>query len=285
MEKHWENYLRTLTKELGEDVARDFVKSLYIQSDGSIKIASQFFYELGKKWAPIMHLWLDWIKKKSVTETIALILRDAKPLEVIDSTKEWKRLYLNRQNCGIPDELSGDYNRPHSLLQKYLLQNSCSEYFTFVDSGCYGTIVLELHQLGIRFQPLFFFSKNPYIPGFLNDIGLTEKEGEVLNDSLECAFPNIYERPGAFIEVDGKIKVDLKKSDHLSVLFGKSALDGVMNFNTHNQHDGLWEAQKLMMLSDQARKGDFTGILGQSSPEWSKKKEFLKNWPKDLYWV
>lgn len=285
MKINWKNYLTTLTKELGEDTAEDFIKSLHNQSNGSIKKASKFFYELGRSWAPIIHLWSIWIKEKAEGKSIALILRDAKPLTVIKSTEDWKGLYLNRQNCGIYDELSGDNNETHPLLKEYLQQNSCSEYFTFVDSGCYGTVVLELYKLGINFKPLFFFSKNPNIPGFLNEIGITEKEGEILNDSLECAFPNIYQRPDKFYKRNGNINVFLKKSDELSFLFGKEALMGVKDFNFSNKSIASIEAQKLLKLSEQAREGVFTGILSKSSQEWSKKKEFLENWPKDLNWV
>lgn len=284
MEKCWKNHLLTLTKELGEELAKDFVSSMYCKSKGSVNMASQFFYELGETWAPVMYHWAQWIKENSENQ-IALILRDAKPLEAISMTKEWKKLYLNRQNCGIKDELSGDVSKPHPLLKKYLEQNFCSEYFTFVDSGCYGTIVLQLYQMGIRFKPLFFFSKNQNIPGFLNNLGFTESEGEVLNDSLECAFPNIYERPSNFVEIGENVNVSLKQSDYLSVLFGKSAFNGLSNFNFSNCAEPRFEVIKLLKLSEEAKKGNFTGILGHSSPEWSKKNEFLANWPKNLLWI
>ena len=119
-----------------------------MESNGSIEEASTFFYELGKVWAPLMKLWGYWIQEKTTGNDIALILRDAKPLEVLSLTKDWKKLYLNRKNCGIPDELSGDDGSdPHPLLKRYLREQGCTDYFTFVDSGCYGTIVLELHRM------------------------------------------------------------------------------------------------------------------------------------------
>lgn len=160
MENGWQEYRRTLAQELGEELAQEFVGSLHAQSRGCVKTATQFFYELGLRWAPLMHTWGRWVEQ-SAQGTITIILRDAKPLCALPSTKSWKRLYLNRLTCGVPDELSGEaLSRQHPLLKRYLSQCGCSEYFTFVDSGCYGTIVLELHKLGMSFQPLFFFSSS-----------------------------------------------------------------------------------------------------------------------------
>lgn len=285
MEKKWKNYQLTLIKEVGEEIANDFVQSLLIRSDGSEKAAEEFFYELGKQWGPLMNYWAKWILEKARYPTIALILRDAKPLEAIQVTKEWKRLYLNRSNCGISDELSGDNTKPHPLLEKYLEQSQCLESFTFVDSGCYGTIVLELHKRGILFQPLFFFSKNPFIPGFLNELGVGEKDGTILNDSLECAFPNVHLRPSSFIEIDGEIGVSLFGADELSTKFGLSALSGVKDSQVGPAMEADKEIEKLLSLSCAARQGSFTGLLPHESPEWSQKKSFLDSWPKDLSWV
>ena len=283
MERQWGSYRKTLTKELGAPVASAFVESLYRESNGSLEKASQFFYQLGRTWAPLMKLWGYWIQGKATGSDIALILRDAKPLEVLSLTKDWKKLYLNRKNCGIPDELSGDGDSDHHpLLKRYLHEQGCMDYFTFVDSGCYGTIVLELHQMGISFQPLFFFSKNPYIPGFLNEIGISEKEGEILNDSLECAFPNVYQRPTTFIEKGESVHVPLELADSLSVLFGMAALWGVHSQEHKEPTHPVTEVRKLLLLSRKAKRGECTGILHSASPEWSKKEEFLTSWPKHL---
>ncbi len=289
MKTTWQDYYDTMQKELGGDVAQIFVESLIAASHGSEKTAARFFYHLGKLWAPVIVSWAEWIKKRAEHGSIALILRDAKPLQEIPYAHEWKRLYLNRQNCGIPDELSGDITQScHPLLKRYLEENSCKSDFTFVDSGCYGTIVLELHQFGIRFQPLFFFSKNPHIPGFLNELGFSEKEGEILNDSLECAFPNVYRRPEEIlIDGNGRVTVPLTNADALSVLFGAEALRGIREgFESQNFHDdGKRSVEHLLSLSTLAQNGTFTGILGASSPEWSGKKHFLEHWPKHLSWV
>lgn len=286
MNSSWENYLQTMEKEVGEDLAQEFVGSLYSQSRGCVKTAMQFFYELGTRWAPLMYVWSRWVQQNT-QGTIVIILRDAKPLAALSSTRSWKRLYLNRLICGVSDELSGDNsNKPHSLLKRYLSQHGCSENFTYVDSGCYGTVVLELHKLGVVFEPLFFFSKNPFIRGFINECGISIGEGEILNDSLECGFPHMYARPSELVEVNGVVKPILRQSDLLSVKFGRAAMRSVREIRiTSDNVSGREAAQALLLLSQQARCGQFTGILGHASPEWSKKKEFLASWPKNLCWA
>lgn len=284
MNNGWQEYRQTLSGELGKELAQEFVCSLYSQSRGCVKTATQFFYEMGTMWAPLMYAWSVWVEQNACG-TIAIILRDAKPLTIFPSTRSWKRLYLNRQICGVADELSGDSRSKQTpLLEQYLSQYGCCGNFTFVDSGCYGTVVLELHNLGMAFQPLFFFSKNPYIRGFLNESGISMEEGTILNDSLECGFPHICVRPSELREVNGKVKAVLLYSDPLSIKFGKAAMCGLhdtrgaSNVSTHEI------IQKLLLLSKQACRGKFTGVLGHSSPEWSRKEKFLSSWPRRLRW-
>lgn len=254
MNKIWQEYRQTLEKELGKELAREFVDSLHTQARGCVKTATQLFYDLGTKWAPLMCAWSKWVEQNAQWK-IAIILRAAKPLTAISSTKNWRQLYLNRLLCGITDELSGDKpSKQHPLLTRYLNQCGCLENFTFVDSGCYGTIVLELHNLGITFQPLFFFSKNPYIRGFVNECGVSMEEGEILNDSLECALPHIYARPSELVEANGKVEVVLCSSDPLSVKFGKAAMFGIRDAQVRPNVSGKEAAQTLLRLSKNARR-------------------------------
>lgn len=287
MNKIWHKYRRTLEKELGGELADEFVGSLHAQAHGCVEVATQFFYDLGTRWAPLMYAWNEWVEHNA-SGTIAVVLRDAKPLVAIPSpsANNWQPLYLNRLLCGVADELSGDErNGQHPLLKRYLTQCGCSEKFTFVDSGCYGTIVLKLHNLGITFKPLFLFSKNPSIRGFINECGISMEEGTILNDSFECGFPHMFARPSELIEKNGKVEAVLCSSDALSVRFGKAAMRSIRNARVRPNISGLEAAQTLLLLSQKARHAQFTGVLGHSSPEWSKKKEFLSIWPKHLYWV
>jgi len=285
MEDSWQAYQQTLSMELGHKLAQEFVASLHSKSRGCIHEATRLFYDLGTLWAPIMAAWSQWVLDHA-QGTIAIILRDAKPLTELSITQHWKQLYLNRRICGVADELSNNSQSDyHPLLKCYLQQSGCLEHFTFVDSGCYGTVVLELHNLGMNFQPLFFFSKNPAIRGFINECGLSMAEGEILNDSLECAFPHVYERPTEFAITNGIVHATLQPSDTLSILFGTAAMLGVRSIR-HKPDPSLQRAtDSLLCSSEKARRGDFTGVLGHTSPEWSKKAEFLSNWPQHLRWV
>lgn len=282
----WKKYLETMAKELGEIEAARFVESVRKGSQNSVEKAETFFYRLGKIWAPTVHFWGSWTRDRAKYSTIALILRDAKPLGELPLAKDWKKLFLNRKNCGISDELSGDITQTcDPLLARYIASKGCENEFTFVDSGCYGTIVRELHEFGFSFQPLFFFSKNPHIRGFLNDLGVKQKEGEILNDSLECAFPNIHMRPQKIVKRNGRVFAPLLRNDPLSVRFGNASLRGVRDYASREKTNPEKEVCKLLLLSERARTGEFTGVLPFSSPEWSGKDEFLARWPPHLSWI
>ncbi len=286
LQPEWAAYLATLESKLGEGLAREFVESLHQKYGGCPRMALRFFHNLGMTWAPVIKAWSAWVQTHAEVGTIAIILHDAKPLVMLEETKTWTQLYLNRPTCGIKDELSQDAAKTsHSLLHKYLRQHACDEPFTFVDSGCYGSIVLALHQMGISFQPLFFFSKNPNIPGFLNDLDVSEEEGTILNDSLECGFPHHYRRTENLIETNGTVHVILEETDRLSMQFSLAALCGVGMGSLSKTRNLRTSVEHLLALSRQARAGTFTGILSHESPEWSEKEKFLANWPKDLRWT
>lgn len=110
-------------------------------------------------------------------------------------------------------------------------------------------------------------------------------EGEILNDSLECGFPHMFARPSELAEKNGKVRAVLYSSDPLCVGFGKAAMRGVRDAHVVSRLSAREVAEVLLLLSQKARCGEFTGVLGHTSPEWSKKKEFLANWPKHLCWA
>ncbi len=292
----WLDLQRTFALEIGEELSQQFVDSLFSGCKGRPRTADSIYFSIGLAWSALIVHWRNWILKKSLFKPPVLIMRDAKPLTVAPISDSWPRVWLNRKICGIQDEISGDKeSKIHPLLQEYLKQHSLKAPFTFVDSGCWGTVVKELHEcIGIKFQPLFFFSHNPYIPGFLNELGVNPKYGEILNDSLECCFPNITTRPSSLIRMDrGEIVPELQKTDFLSVLLGKSALNGVyrgtgnegkifLNEFTMSPMDAV---EHLIKLSDKAKGGEFTGILPYNSPTWSEGKRFLSDWPKELCWT
>ena len=289
MKKIWQSFQNTLSLELGESLAEQFTTPLFKETNGSIELASKKYFDIGITWAPVIAHWRNWIIKNTIGPPV-LVMRDAKPLTVVPISSSWAKVWLNRKSCGIPDEISGSYETHlDPLVCAYLKQHHLDSHFTFVDSGCWGTIVKELHALGLNFKPLFFFSHNPNIPGFLNEMGVEEKHGEILNDSFECCFPNMVIRPSSFLQNEGRQIVPvLKNTDELSVILGRMALEGVRIGALSLSGDlpsALDAIEGIIDLSERAKRGEFTGILPKNSPTWSEGKKFLALWPEELCWT
>ena len=290
MDNQWREFEQSMSGEVGKELAQEFVRNIFHASHGSVMEAERLYVNIGTLWYPAICHWGNWVKEKAQFPPI-LVLRDAKPLTVFAPKEEWPRVWLNRLIFGIMDELSESQSYAlHPLAKEYLDQEELRYDFTFVDSGCWGTIVQKLHsnRIGLRFQPLFFFSHNPYISGFVNDLGFSEKEGEILNDSLECCFPNTTTRPSEFIEKsDGQIVPVLKPMDELSVILGSAVFKGLHIGKIAGHIVSAEESiVRLLEASYRTQKtGEFTGMLPGSSPTWSFGKEFLSTWPKDLSWA
>ena len=78
-------------------------------------------------------------------------------------------------------------------MKAYIEQENLNKDFIFVDVCWWGTIIKDSYtqnQLNFHGQPLFF-SHNPFIKSFLFNFRISEKFGEVLNDSLECFFQKV----------------------------------------------------------------------------------------------
>lgn len=287
---NWEVFKENLVNEIGENLALPFTISLISKSKGDIKKASKIYYDLGKLWSSTIIHFKNWVIENAYYKP-KLIMRDAKPLTVISESKEWEQVWLNRENCGIDDELSNSTSKTSCLLEEYLEQNNLLHCFTFVDTGCWGSIVKDLHtKLNLKFQPLFFYSHNPNIQGFLNELSVDEKKAEALNDSLECCFINIVQRSDGFYkDNNGKIKPIIKPMDNFSITLGKAVMQGIkegeLYYNKNNNLPSLEENIDILVgKSEKAKSGEFTGILPYNSPTWSKGNEFINSWPTDLNW-
>jgi hypothetical protein len=208
-------------------------------------------------------------------------------------------IYLNRPLLGIEDEIAPEISQSDGILKEYLSNNHILENgkIILVDTGAWGTVVRALKTTYLQktsFIPIFWFSHNPYIPGFIDDnlkyYGFEQKYGEILNDSLECVFPQLYKRPTSGNLFPGKSGVDLKleSSDLLSQAWGRAALGGVTaRAKEYQKSDSgfsiLAELQKLIGLSELSKTtGEWTGVLPDHTPTWSKGTEFIANWPKNL---
>lgn len=237
------------------------------------------------------------------TGPVFFALRDAAPLkEAADVLWNGKSIYpvgvyINRPLLGIEDEISPQATNVNGNLVKYLgmLGLSRWEKTVWADTGAWGTVIKALKTYDIvrdGLYPFFWYSHNPFIPGYLNELlselGANEKMGEVINDSLECVFPQAHYRPAELVAADSGWQVKLEKTNELAAVWGQAALAGVrqaaVDFFGGITHDKCLEAvRELMHAHEVARaKGVCTGVLPENTPTWSKGKKFLADWPANL---
>lgn len=189
--------LRSKTK------AVHYVESLRSASNDNVDRAVELITEVTqKKWGPLMRGFVKWVVETTdKNSALIFLLRDAGSAYKIASltASQHRRtcipLYLSRAMLGLPDEMSkNNPSAKQKLLKRYLKFFSDHE-IVLVDTGCWGGIVAELYKtFGYRCQTRLLFSHNPWIPSYLSHLGLPEQIGEVLNDSLEVAYPNKYHR-------------------------------------------------------------------------------------------
>lgn len=301
-----------LITEIGEDLAYKFLGSLK-DRENLVKT----YENLGKLWAPLILGWYNWLIKQNVVNP-KIMMRDGK---ILTFNKDFKKLYLNRKNMGIEDEFDSTIKKAkieNSLIVKYLKQEDVyDKYFTFIDSGCWGSIVFDLNTKQqfskMNFKPLFFYSHNPNIKGFLNDlmeknIIRDEKFCELLNDSLESAFLNYEKRTEKFEEKNNKIFPIIEEENCFIAKLGKKALESlfveiaeILKLEPKNKEIMLKEGlsteelskyllkidiykiikdgiKKLKDAQEKAYKGEFTGILPINSPTSKSGPMLLTKW-------
>lgn len=281
----WGQYRESLSAELGSDLANEFVDGLLASCNGDLERAVGLFAQFGRAWAPLIAGWATWASEQ-YTGLTAVILRDAQPITLTHQARRWEKVYLNRPLLGIRDELSGEDGSGQQPVVDYLATAGIVQEieFGFVDSGCYGSVLLQLIRLGYQPRPLFFFSKNPAIRSFLGDLGVSAEDGTLLNDSLECAFPHSYRRPVEFVLKGEVLRPKLVDADFLSILFGNAATRGLRHGLAAVVTQPADAITELLILAEQAREGSFTGLLPRCSPQWSGKQDFLNAWPRGLRW-
>lgn len=103
--KQKEDFTQNLSLEIGDDLANKFSTSLFAESNDNLQSAIKLYYNIGKLWTPTLMHWKNWIQTNMKYKPF-LIMRDAKPLTVLSESENWDKLYLNRDNCGISDELA-----------------------------------------------------------------------------------------------------------------------------------------------------------------------------------
>jgi len=117
-----EAFTKNLSLEIGQDLAQSYSYDLFQACNNDLEQAIEIQKSIGQLWTPILIHWSKWIKKNALHEPF-LIMRDAKPLTVLPETKEHNQLFLNRENCGISDELA-NINQSHvsPLVMEYINQ-------------------------------------------------------------------------------------------------------------------------------------------------------------------
>jgi len=305
------------SKELTPELSKEYLISLVEKLDGDhqswisfVSKGEALHQSIGENiYGPLIVGYCNWIQKNCeqlnyANGNVFFALRDAAPLLAAASIL-WKEnglnpvgIYANRPILGIedeftPDEKSESYQMGLQYLEKHGVKKNGT--ILWVDSGAWGTVVKVMKQTLLqeaKFYPFFWYSHNPNIPGYLNELmkeaDVSEKTLEKINDSLECMFPQPLLRPTKIESVENGPEIILQPSTILAVTWGNAAIKGVttaaQNLNgivTHEQE--IAHLQLLAKLSHHAQKtGEWTGVLPINTPTWSKGNEFLAEWPKNL---
>ncbi|OGG10013.1 hypothetical protein A2154_05180 [Candidatus Gottesmanbacteria bacterium RBG_16_43_7] len=302
-----------LTKELTSDLAQLYTDSLISYLGGLDQPIDEFIQNgsivhkyIGENlYGPLICGYVIWLEQKIAyiydQGPVYFALRDGAPFYTAAQVL-WKNknlqpagVYINRPILGIEDEIAQEKGRVDNRVYQYLAAYGIHKDTKIIlsDSGAWGTVVKEIKTNllpNTSLYPLFWYSHNPYIDGYTNELlekyGLDPAYGEILNDSLECLFPQTVERPISFMIQNGTIDVALTPSCRLSVVWGKSALSGVSqaasNFDT-TEIELESALRKLIFLSEKAKQAKiWTGVLPTHSPTWSKGDEFIQLWPASL---
>jgi hypothetical protein len=312
-----EEMQEVFAKELTPELAKIYVDSLVEKLGGEnqsleslINRGIELHFKVGKElYGPLLVGFSQWVAEK-ISETrhsgpVFFVLRDAAPLKTASDVM-WNGkdifpvgVYANRPLFGIEDEISPEWSNVNGNLVEYLksLGLADSKKVVWVDSGAWGTVpkVLKENMLQhSKFYPLFWYSHNPGIPGYLNGLisisGDDPKFGEILNDSLECVFPQPYKRPLDIFQIKNGWQIDLKSSGLLSMKWGQAALLGVQQCAQEKFVSGGVDAKEelsifgnLVKLSQFAKENNvWTGVLPTNTPTWSKGNEFLAAWDLNL---
>jgi hypothetical protein len=302
-------------KELTPGMAHTYVESL-INKLGGLNQEFGQLVESGKKlhseighdiYGPLVVGYIQWlthaIESLGHSGNVYFALRDSAPLEAAAKVL-WKNtnlhpigIYANRPILGIEDEIAQDKGDSSSLALSYLKSKGIHEDGQIIlsDTGAWGTVIKEIKTKilpNTKLYPFFWYSHNPNIPGYINSLikisGISDKIGEILNDSMECMFPQQWLRPDKLTQLNGEPDVILTPADYLSVTWGKTALQGISQSAAENIRgisvsDQIYEIEKLAVLSVKAKlTGSWTGVLPENTPTWSHGEEFLASWPIDL---
>jgi hypothetical protein len=152
-----------------------------------------------------------------------------------------------------------------------------------LDVGLYGTLVKELDGKGFFAgdgSVLFLGSRNPHIPGFLNELRLREAPAEVVVqqqdvvryvDTVECLLKPFLLLPS----LDGNM-VFLELGDGISFVCSVVFLWSLYRYSlSADKFDSPHSAADLLSPAAALEK---RWLLGEPIPAWTKAKDFVANW-------
>jgi hypothetical protein len=231
-------------------------------------------------WGGLLPHFTSWARGNALYQ-IRLMQRDMHPAQLLTG---WRDIWLTRKICGIADELAHSETSEHRLLSDYIAQETGGRPFTMVDSGCWGSIVMNLRAKGVMFQPLFFFSRNPDIRSFLTGTDVRNAiRGMVprsdiggflgaLNDTYECCVPKRFRSPDILRKTLSGIRPQLAPSDKISVMASDEFEYGLKNAPRGRLGDAL---QAFASEYPRARRGE-SAVMTAGSPIWSEGAAFLQ---------
>lgn len=297
-------------KELTVDLSHTYITSLVNKLGGISQNPAEFMEKgkvlhsvVGKEiYGPLIAGYCQWVtqecQKLGYHGDVFFALRDAAPLEEA-AFVSWSQkglnpvgIYANRPMLGVDDEISPETSQANGDVLAYFEKKGvhATDKVIWADTGAWGTVIKVLKTTLLKdkeLYPFFWYSHNPYIPGYINKLldetGLDNKFGETLNDSLECMFPQKYLRPLQITQDSNDVV--LIPSNYLAILWGQAALDGV-KAGVSDWQDGLslneqvHELLNLHALSQEAKQtGHWTGVLPTNTPTWSHGQTYLAQWP------
>lgn len=287
-----------LTKDMGKDLAKKIIAEY-----NSINELKKIYKITASLWAPIIFEFAKWCDKYSreyPDVPLKFAMRDAEPFAIAYNLlknngefneEEYRKslIWINRKVCAIPTE-DVDYKptgfAEQILFKKYIKQEGLNKPFFFVDAGCWGTIIKELHSndgMGFQGIPLFFFSHNQSIPSFLAEMKVPEDIGEVFNDSIEAFFPKEYKSVEKFTRDSGIIKPELSKEEKMEQFYKVFIASLKENIKEYVKNGTTFDMDKILMdlaSAKQQSEEKFTGILPNSTPGTVDREKFNEEWKK-----
>ena len=203
IDKFTQIFAKELTPQLADTYVASLIEKLGDPNQGLEEIVHKgelLHQHVGENiYGPLIAGYIQWVEDKcgeaGHTGPVFFALRDAAPLETAAKVL-WNGkaiypvgVYANRPMLMIEDEIAPEWASANGKVVQYLgmLGLAGMEKVVWSDTGAWGTVVKAL-KVGLLnnadFLPLFWYSHNPHISGYINSLlpecGIDEKFGEVL---------------------------------------------------------------------------------------------------------